>query len=173
MKINIGKYPKNCSKKRKIEVKIDEYDVYSLDETLCYVILPALKLFKKIKHGAPNVSNEDVPEELRNTNEKENFLLDTHFFDRWDCVLDQMIWSFSELSRDWERDYYSGESRFKSIPVDENGNEVAKKKAKYFEMRQNETKDTFKIDHAGMEKHREKIQDGLRLFAKYYTALWS
>ena len=183
MKINIGKYPKNCNKKRKIKVKIHEYDVYNLDHTLCYIILPALKLLNKVKHGAPNVDNDDVPEELRNTNssekENENSILYTHLypvmqnrFDRWDYVLEQMIWSFSELSRDWERDYYSGESRFKSIPVDENGNEVEKKKAKYFELRKND-KNTFKIDHAGMEQHREKIQEGLRLFAKYYTALWS
>jgi hypothetical protein len=32
--------------------------------------------------------------------------------------------------------------------------------------------DTFKVDHNGMNKHNERINNGLRLFGKYYRNLW-
>jgi hypothetical protein len=32
--------------------------------------------------------------------------------------------------------------------------------------------DTFKIDHEGRKVHRARIDNGMRLFGKYYGALW-
>jgi hypothetical protein len=32
--------------------------------------------------------------------------------------------------------------------------------------------DTFKVDREGMEAHQQKIDNGMRLFGKYYGALW-
>jgi hypothetical protein len=32
--------------------------------------------------------------------------------------------------------------------------------------------DTFTIDHEGMKKVNDRIQNGLRLFAKHYRGLW-
>lgn len=171
MKVKIGKYPKQLSKHRKIKIKIDDSDVYNLDTTLAHIILPTLKKLHEIKHGAPNVDNEDVPVELHRINEEE-YNVDDKWFDRWDYVLEQMIWSFSELLRDWESDYYSGKHDWKSIPVDKDGNKVSKKDAEFFEMVKG-PKHTFEIDSEGMKKHKEKIQNGLNLFAKYYMALWS
>ena len=50
-------------RKNKAEtIVIDDYDVWNLDSTLALIIVPALKLLKKKKQGAPVVQNEDVPE---------------------------------------------------------------------------------------------------------------
>jgi hypothetical protein len=170
MFVKIGKYPKNTNKKRKIKVKIHGFDTYNLDHALALIIVSALKKLKELKHGAPFVDNEDVPEELHSSGDVWND--DENWFKRWDYVLDQMIWAFSELMRDWESDYYSGKSKFQFIPVDEVGNKVDKKDAVYFEHKISD-KDTFKVDEEGLEKHRDKINNGLRLFAKYYSALWT
>jgi hypothetical protein len=82
---------------RTVYVKIDDYDMWNLDNTLSMIIVPALKLLKEKKHGAPYVDDEDVPERLRSYNStaaKEDYGLDDNFFNRWDWVLDEIIWSF-------------------------------------------------------------------------------
>ena len=85
-------------KKRTIKVHIDDYDVWSMDNTLAYIILPMLKQLDLTKHGAPMVDPEDVPEHLRPTDEElEKYSIDgsvdAHFFERWDWVIGEMIWS--------------------------------------------------------------------------------
>ena len=82
-------------RKNKAEtIVIDDYDVWNLDSTLALIIVPALKLLKKKKQGAPVVQNEDVPENLRVSEEEEEDVADggtdEHYFERWDYVLDQM-----------------------------------------------------------------------------------
>ena len=104
MKVNLGKYPDydevtKTTPKRVEEVHIDEYDVWSLDHTLALIIRPALLILKENKQGAPIVVQEDVPEELRMTEAEERLFnkegeTDDRFFERWDYVLDEMIWAF-------------------------------------------------------------------------------
>ena len=45
---------------RKISVKIDSYDIWSMDDTLSHIILPMLKLLREKKQGYPHVEDEDV-----------------------------------------------------------------------------------------------------------------
>jgi hypothetical protein len=33
--------------------------------------------------------------------------------------------------------------------------------------------DTFKVDREGMTKHQDRIDNGLRLFGKYFSGLWN
>jgi hypothetical protein len=91
LKVNIGKYKKDGS--RNVLVKFSNDDFFSLDSTLALIILPALVMFKKCKGGAPRVSNEDVPEELRIETEKT-------FFKRWSWILDETIWTFEQLNNE-------------------------------------------------------------------------
>ena len=88
---------------RKIKVRIDEYDTWSMDHTLSLIIYPMLVQLKEKKHGSPYVKDEDVPENIRssaaNPKTDENDL-DEYHHERWTWVLDQMIWSFNELSND-------------------------------------------------------------------------
>jgi len=84
---------------QKINVRIDRWDTWSMDHTLAPIILPMLIQLKETKHGAPYVENVDVPEELhanvhQKVNYKTNGETDPHWFDRWDWVLDEMIYAF-------------------------------------------------------------------------------
>tara|TARA_Y100000310_G_scaffold297642_1_gene330828 strand:- start:77 stop:634 length:558 start_codon:yes stop_codon:yes gene_type:complete len=90
-------------RKRNIQVRIDDYDTWSMDSTLAYIILPMLKQLKEIKHGAPDVNDKDVPKKLRSTSApaKENeWDTDDNWFDRWDWILDEMIWAFSQINKE-------------------------------------------------------------------------
>jgi hypothetical protein len=130
--------------KRRINVKIEDWDSISLDNTLTLIILPALKDYHKYPHGAPLVANEDVPEELRSTpQEDEKFYNDGDPDDkwhrRWDYVVEQMIWSFEQVADEsWEDQFF----------------------------------DDGKKDWDGYREYQARIRNGLILFGKYFQALW-
>jgi hypothetical protein len=86
-------------RKQKVKIRIDRQDTWSMDHTLAPIILPMLKQLKETKHGAPNVDSQDVPKELRPKKQdvlkyKEVGETDDKFFERWDWVLDEMIYAF-------------------------------------------------------------------------------
>ena len=76
-----------------------------MESTLSYIIIPMLKQLKETKHGSPSVDNIDVPKGLHSysvpgkENESE---IDDNWHDRWDWVLDEMIWAFEQINEDWE-----------------------------------------------------------------------
>jgi hypothetical protein len=156
-------------------IKIDHYDTWSMDSTLSPVILPMLKQLKAVKHGSPHVDDEDVPENLRSTAApaKENdWDTDGNHFARWDWVMDEMIFAFDcKVDDSWEEAFRSGDHDIKWIPVDKDGNQVPKGEHKYYQMDKG-PKDTYKCDYAGLEAVEKRIQNGFRLFGKYYQALW-
>ena len=145
-------------RKQKVKIRIDRQDTWSMDHTLAPIILPMLKQLKETKHGAPNVDPKDVPKELRPTTKwkkayEGDGTTDPKFFERWDWVLDEMIWAFEQKCRDdWMEDYYG--------PYIE-----SKDKRELF--------GRFEwIDDEGRQKHQERMSNGFRLFGKYYEALW-
>jgi hypothetical protein len=156
-------------------VKIDHWDTWSMDSTLSPIILPMLRQLKATKHGAPLVDDEDVPEHLRSTaaEPKENeWDTDSNHFDRWDWVMNEMIFAFEcKVDDSWEEAFCEGEIDWITVPVDVNGNEVPKGEHRYYQ-----TKDgpdhTYKCDYEGMKKVEERMQNGFRLFGKYYQGLW-
>ena len=85
-------------KERKVKVRINRYDTWSMDHTLAPIILPMLKQLKEDKHGAPFVDLADVPKELHGKKltkkQKESGEVDDKHFERWDWVLDEMIYAF-------------------------------------------------------------------------------
>ena len=163
---------------QKIKVKIDRWDVWSMDSTLAHIILPMLKKLKTDKQGAPCVDAEDVPDHLRPTAEelaayKQNGATDDKFFERWDWVLDEMIFAFECLVNDsWEQLFHTGNVDFVSIPVDKDGNPVDEDDADYFEMKRGPN-DTSKFDVDGHREFNARIDRGLTLFGKYFRALWT
>ena len=153
-------------------VKIDRYDTWSMDRTLSLIILPMLRQLKATKHGAPHVDDKDVPKELRSTSAgpKENsWDTDDLWFERWDWVMDQMIWSFEQLQpdSDWEDQFHTGVSDVKSVACewDKDG------KPTLYEMKRGPN-DTRKWDKKGYLAYDARIQQGLELFGKYYRGLW-
>lgn len=86
-------------KKRKIKVHIDDYDVWSLDHTLAVIILPALKELKKDNTGHPCGLDPiaDVSE-FGNCGK-------CGCEQKWDEILDKMIWSFKQIVEDDEESH--------------------------------------------------------------------
>ena len=91
-------------------VKLDQWDTWSMDHTLAYIIHPMLLQLKETKHGAPYTDDKDVPKELKSTSAppKENeWDTDEFHFQRWDYILDEMIWAFEqELKDDDENQFF-------------------------------------------------------------------
>jgi hypothetical protein len=155
-------------------VKIDRWDTWSMDSTLTPIILPMLKQLKKDKHGAPYTEDADVPERLRSTtkaaikSKKETWDTDCNHFKRWDWIMDEMIWAFEQLADDWEAQFHTGKSDIVWVPSKELD---AKGKPVTYEMKAG-PKDTRKWDKKGYMKHSARIDNGTRLFGKYFRALW-
>jgi hypothetical protein len=134
-----------------------------------------LKQLKGTKHGAPFVDDEDVPEELKSTSappKQNEYDTDDNHFKRWDYVLDEMIFAFEHKVDDsWENTYCSGDFDTLWVPVDKDGNEVAKGEHKFYQMKDG-PKHTYKCDYDGMEIVHNRMKNGFRLFGKYYQGLW-
>ena len=170
MKIKISGYPNwrfyhhwlydwfGYSPKQKTSIRIDKYDTWSMDHTLAPIILPMLVQLKETKQGTPMVDMEDVPRELRATKAQinkygKNGETDPKFFERWDWIMDEMIWAFEQKCRDdWQDNYYGD-----YIEDQKNG-----PMAGSFEW----------IDHEGRAAHQERMTNGFRLFGRYYESLW-
>ena len=134
MKVHLNK---PGSKKEIHRVKIDKFDTWNMDVTLAYIIVPMLKQLKEVKHGAPFVDNEDVSDELRASDEdlhtySKNGETDEHYFDRWDYVMDEMIFAFqSKLDEQF-----------------------------------------FSDQILNYDAYSDRINNGFKLFGKYYNGLW-
>lgn len=149
-------------KNRKVSVRIDKYDTWSMDNTLALIIVPMLKQLKETKQGAPYSDLEDVPEHMRyEDTEDSNTQWIQH---RWDWILNEMIWTFEQILDDEWQDRYTieeGELDFDDYPEDEGK-----------EFRPVRWKKQYVIDYEGLRAHQDRITNGLRLFGKYFQALW-
>ena len=153
-------------RQQKVSIRIDPWDTWSMDHTLSEIITPMLIQLKETKHGAPIVDDEDVPEELKSTSAppKENeWDTDDNHFERWDWVLDEMIFAFdAKRQNDWQDQFYSGQVDLTWKPIgDGEVSEMVKG-----------PNDTFKVDEVGLKAYHCRIQNGFRLFGKYYENLW-
>jgi hypothetical protein len=159
-------------------VKIDHWDVWNMDHTLSPIILPMLKRLKEVKHGSGFVDMEDVPEHLRVTTTEE--WDSQHTFDfynedvpiegvadihaRWNWVLDEMIFAFEHLVDDtWEDKFSSGTIDTIFVPCEDNPN---------LSSMEHGPNHTYVCDYDGLRKEYDRIDNGLRLFGKYYRNLW-
>lgn len=145
----------DSKRKRTIKVKVDDFDLWNVDSTLAYIIHPVLVKLKETKHGSPYVDDEDVPEHLRSTavapaNDGET---DDNFHKRWDYVLDEMIFAFQNVNEDWEDQFWK---RNPEIVNTESGRRL----------------DHGDCDWEAYRKFEERMQNGFRLFGKYYRGLW-
>ena len=156
-------------------VKVDYWDTWSMDHTLSPIILPLLRQLQATKHGSPFVDDEDVPEELKSTSappKLNDWDTDGNHHARWEWVMAEMIFAFEcQVDDSWEDKFRSGEHDMIWVPVDADGNQVPRGEHKYFRM-EHGPKDTYKCDYDGMKIVEERIQNGLRLFGKYFSALW-
>ena len=132
----------NNTNKRKVNIRIDKWDTWSMDTTLAKIVHPMLVQLKATKHGYPiGIDLEDVPENLRFIDKRNDYdyydqqsLFDyqecnpEHISieeERWNWVLNEMIYAFSILD-----------------------------------------------DYENISTEHDRVENGCRLFGKYYRALW-
>jgi hypothetical protein len=155
-------------------VKIDDHDVWNMDSTLAIIVLPMLKKLQKSKQGSPIVDFEDVPEFMRNTSTEEyddqnvfdfyhedEKLVGYDMHDRWQWVLNEMVFAFESYSYDWEEKYQSGEHDIDFKKLENGLSELVYGPSH-----------TFECDYEALRVEQERINNGLRLFGKYYKGLW-
>jgi hypothetical protein len=146
MKVNI-----TYGKKPKIVVIVKDEDVWNMDNTLAHVIHPMLLKYQERAHGAFNVDDEDVPEAIRSTaaGPKEyEFDPDENWNARHDYVIAEMIWAFDNIIDDKSHDFWLE----KPDP--------------------NNFLNTGKYDLSACAEYEKRIQNGTKLFGKYYQGLW-
>lgn len=135
-------YEHNPFRKPTEIIRVDYWDVWSMDHTLSPIILKLLIEFRKNLHSAPNVDDCDVPDSLKSMNAPrviDPYDTDGHYFKRWDYVIDEMIWTFEHIvDDDWEH----------QVLILSNDREA----------------------YASMQN---RIDNGLRLFGKYFRHLWT
>jgi len=156
----------DSKKKRTVKIHIDRWDTWSMDNTLALIVLPMLKQLKATKHGAPYVDLKDVPNELQpkkqTKKQKDNGETDSTHFERWDWVLDEMIFAFdSKVNDDWEDQFETGESDLQMKKLEDGNYQMVKG-----------SNHTREYDWEGRKAYEERISNGFRLFGKYYQNLW-
>jgi hypothetical protein len=157
-------------------VKIDYWDTWGMDSTLAPIILPMLKQLKATKHGSPFVDLEDVPEHMRTTGTQEyeeqsvfDFYKEDKSYDddysnihtRWDWVLNEEIWAFEQLVNEDAESQFFDHSACEGDPkhdkwLDELNGGVSK----------------VKYDREGHAAWQARMDNGFRLFGKYFRAHW-
>lgn len=157
-------------KKRKVKIRIDEYDSWSADHTLALIILPVLKQLKETKHG----SSGKIEEFAMTSEAGSQYCFDFYAEDddkaweaghkKWDETLDKMIWSFEQILDDnWEDQYWTQKPIIDLNDYPEDADSVCKPLR---------WKQPGICDWDGMQKHQMKIAEGLELFGKHYRDLW-
>jgi hypothetical protein len=126
-----------------------------------------LRQLQESKHGAPYVEDADVPEHLRSTSAaaKENdWDVDEHHFARWDWVMAEMIFAFEcELDDSWQDKYWRTKPELDLAPRPEDAGQTATPVR---------WKTLGDCDHEGLAQEQQRIDNGFRLFGRYYQALW-
>lgn len=178
MKISIPKYPKH-GYKRKIKVQIDRFDSWSLDHTLANIIYPALLQLKAHKQGVPSELVDDVGGEDYSDQQSFDFYKESHneafniACERWNEILDKMIWSFEQILKDnYDSLYHHGKADWDFVESDKLYPNPLNGKLEATYRMIDKDPDSHWYDAEGHRLHEERIQEGLELFGKYYRSLW-
>lgn len=137
-------------------VKIDYWDTWSMDHTLAHMVVPMLKQLKATKQGSPNTDLEDVPEHLHPKVQPSaaNNWDDETVHQRWEWVMDEMIWAFEQqLKDDSEGSFYDHSAVDPKAGINTQIGQI-------------------KVDRVGLKAHEDRKANGYRLFGKYYQGLW-
>jgi hypothetical protein len=125
---------------RKIKIRIDKHDTWSMDHTLALIVHPMLVQLRDTNHGYFFPDVEDVPH-IGRGDETDFGHSDTKAKERYDWVMDELVWTFGALiDEDEDLQFYD--------------------------------KETHVWDIEGRKAYDDRISNGLRLFGRYYRALW-
>ena len=151
--------------KRKVKIRIDPWDTWAMHSNLSLIILPMLKQLRDTKHGCPFTDDVDVPKHLRSTaapKTKNEFDTDDNHEARWDWILNEMIYAFEcDCDGRWEDKYFTGETDLRFVKCEDGFSQMV-----------HGPNHTRKLDKKGYMKEYKRIQNGFKLFGKYYQNLW-
>lgn len=146
----------NGFKKRQEYVHIDDYDVWSMDETLRIIIGPMFKKLKSVKHGFGMIADEDVPEQLQSiyAQPKENeWDWDNLAEARYEWLLNEMIWAFTT-------DHDTAQNQFYDHGEPIKGEDFM------------DSVRRMKVDREGLDAYNKRLSKAYQLFGKYYQTFW-
>ena len=173
MKVNIRNYNKGPTV-RKIDVQIDKWDTYGLDNTLALIILPALLQLRATKHGVPGeFVDEQHSQRVFDFIEDDKDEVFEAGVAKWEETLDKMIWSFQQIvDEDHDNIYHHGKMEIDWRPTEKQFlNPLTGKMEHMFEMVDRNPGEHW-YDREGHVMHEQRIQEGLELFGKHYRNLW-
>lgn len=140
-------------RQRTIKVHIDEWDTWSMDCTLAYIIVPMLKQLKETQHGVP-------ARDFGETDDNGDYVDIKEAEKNWNATIDKMIWSFNELIEEKPNEpepiYKDPEPEADACITEWIGREILNWD-EYVEQR---------------KEYEERLQEGFNLFGKYYRSLW-
>jgi hypothetical protein len=128
---------------QKMSIKIDQWDTYSMDSTLAHIVLPMLKQLKATKHGTPLVDDEDVPHLAKRGYKKSEGMQRDMFASH---EHDELVWNQHIVRWDWIMD-------------------------EMIWTFQEKCRDSWE-ERDKQKEHHERIENGFRLFGKYFDRLW-
>jgi hypothetical protein len=139
----------HSKQERKVKIHIDPYDTWNMDHTLALIILPMLKQLQEKRHGSPMVNSEDVPENLQASTHQ-------HYDDQkcFDWYIDAPVDDLVHVRWEW----VMNEMIWTFEQLVDKDNDL-----KFFEKG---------FDSVEYTQHHARIDNGLRLFGKYYQGLW-
>ena len=143
MKVTIGPYKDEGI--RKESIVIHDYDTWSMDHTLALVALPMLKQLKETKHGVPYMDYEDMPEHLQ--------------YIRREYDPRAIGDLFSEPGEYFNEEEFDRQVEIWNWMMDE----------MIWAMEQVIEDD---VKYIGDIEHNDRVDNGLKLFGKYYRSLW-
>jgi len=146
-------------------IKIDDYDIWSLDHTLSMIILESLRKFKQ---SYIDSEVKGIPGPFLTDPEYENQMCFDFYqsayneqsdIDNWIRTLDKMIYSFDSIVNDGKSKFFD-HSECTDLHENMSGDEFT------------DSINKIKVDKIGLEIHYQKVDEGLLLFSKYFKNLW-
>jgi hypothetical protein len=158
----------HSKRKRKIKIHIDAFDVWGMDHTLALIIHPMLVKLKATKNGSPlmeehNMTSYGSCQYCFDFYKDGDDLAWETGFQKWDKIMDKMIFSFNEIAKDDKPDFFivAPEMDLTKHPEDEGKLTIPVR-----------WKVEGVYDKEASDAYHKKIQEGLNLFATYYESLW-
>ena len=157
----------DARRKRSISIKIDNYDTWDLNTTMCMILHPSLIQLKETNHGCAQVEESDVPKEFHWSHlepESEWNHSEEQFQQKlkaWDWVMDEMIFACWSEINDWESEYYRDSEYTTEETEDGYTRMIFPEKTVAEEL--------LSLERAIIEK---RISNGFRLMGLYWRSLW-
>lgn len=148
----------HARRRRRVSVKIHRYDTWNMDTTLRLIIHPMLVQLQATKQGSGLIDDCDVPEHLRSTQPGardgcESWDLDNLVHQRYEWVLDELIWVFGHDSESTERRFFDHSAVDDTACISQQIQQI-------------------QVDREGLDAYHARKRNAYMLFGKYYETFW-